>query len=144
MQVVSIIFSVALLGVIIYFVVSPKSSRLHRLAGIIALGLIGLTIGICGIFLIRGPSETAEFVPLPFILDSDPPPPKKGNTAMIITFIVAFLFIAGLVLMSALKEKKKPVEIRKKTDDSKVFQDHDDLEIEQAPDEDDSFNIDLD
>ena len=133
-----------LLGVIIYFVVSPKSSRLHRLAGIIALGLIGLTIGICGIFLIRGPSETAEFVPLPFILDSDPPPPKKGNVAMIITFILAFLFIAGLVVMSALKEKKQPVEKRRKTDDSKVFQDHDELEIEPAPEEEESFDIGLD
>ena len=88
MQVVLVILSVGLLGLIIYFAVSPKSSRLLRLTALVALVLIGLSLGICGIFLIKGPGETKEFIPL--VLQESQPQAKSSNTGAIITFFIVF------------------------------------------------------
>jgi len=115
MQVVLIILSVGLLGVIIYFAVSPKSSRPLKLAAIIALALIGLSLGVCGIMLIRGPGQGKAVITLPFLLDDTPqPPPKKSNLAVILTFLVSFFFIVGLVLMTTMREKKNKAVPQKK------------------------------
>jgi amino acid transporter len=114
MQVALIIFSVALLGVIIYFVVSPKSSRLLRVSAIIALALIGLAVGVCGIFLIRGPAEVETTIPLPFLLDAEPKPENKTSAGIIIGYFAAFAIILALVAYSARKEKQRKYEPVKK------------------------------
>jgi len=153
MQVVLIILSVGLLGVIIYFAVSPKSSRPLKLAAIIALALIGLSLGVCGIVLIRGPGQSKTAITLPFLLEDTPQPPaKKTNLAVTLTFLVSFFFIVGLVLMTTMKEKrdkampqKKP---REKPIDPQVFDaagelniDHPSGEEENNEENEDSFDI---
>jgi len=146
MQVVLGIISIILLGVIIYFVVSPKSSRLLRISGIIALGLIGLAVGICGVFLIRGPAEVKTEISLPFLTDADPKPEKKTNTGVVIGYFAAFAFIFGLVAYSSRKEKGKKDEPVKKAAKKEAFEnvDKNKLDVGQEPGDDESFDIGLD
>ena len=145
MPIVLIIFSVGLLGVIIYFVVSPKSSRLLRISGIIALGLIGLSLAVCGFFLIKGPGQGDVFVPLPFLHDDTPPPAKKANLPVILTFLLVFLVILGLIVITTLREKQGKYVPEKKVTKHDTFKPGDDLEIAESPlVADDSFDIGLD
>ena len=141
-----VIVSIGLLGTIIYFLVSPKSSRLLRISAIIALALIGLTLGVCGIILIKGPSQSQETIPLPFLIDGIDQPAKKTNVALIVTFLAAFSIITGLVIYSYRKEQlRKDVPVKaKKEDDSQLFQSGDDLNIKHTSGDDDSFDLGLD
>ena len=108
MQVFLAILSVGLLGLIIYFAVSPKSSGLLRLAALIALGLIAISIGVCAIFLVRGPTEATDVIPLPFLPpDADPQPERKGDLPVIIGFLVLLLVLVGLIYYSSKKEKER-------------------------------------
>ena len=91
------ILSVGLLGLIIKFAVSPKSSRQLRMAAIIALVLIVLSIGVCVIILIRGPSKTPGDFPLP-VFQGDAQPVKKNNLPAILSYVVLLLFIVGLMV----------------------------------------------
>jgi amino acid transporter len=146
MQAVLVIISLALLGVIIFFVVSPKSSRLLRLSAIIALALIGLAIGVCGVFLIRGPAEVETAIPLPFLIDAEPKPKTKTNVGVVIGYFAAFVIIFALVAYSSKKEKQRKYEPVKKAARNDAFQsvDENKLDLEQETDYDESFDIGLD
>jgi amino acid transporter len=146
MQVVLGIISVILLGVIIYFVVSSKSSRLLRKSAIIALVLIGLAVGVCGVFLLRGPAEVETEIPLPFLTDAQPKPEAKTNVGIVIGYFVAFAFIFGLVAYSSRKEKGRKYEPVKKAARKEVFENADEnkLDLGQEPGDDESFDIGLD
>ena len=142
MQVVLAIISVALLGVIIYFVISPKSSRLLRISAIIALALIALAVGVCGVFLIRGPAEVDTAIPLPFLTDAGPKPKAKTNIGVIIGYFVVFAVIFGLVAYSSKKEKGRKYETEKKPAKKEVFKSVDDNKLDlDAPGDDESFDI---
>jgi len=143
MQVVLAIISVALLGVIIYFVISPKSSRLLRISAIIALALIALAVGVCGVFLIRGPAEVDTAIPLPFLTDAESKPKAKTNIGVIIGYFAIFAIILGLVAYSSRKEKERKYEPVKKTVKKEVFQSADEnkLDLGQEPGDDESFDI---
>ena len=69
------ILSAGVLGVIIYFVISPKSSKMLKLTALIALGVTCLTLGICVVILLRGSGKAEETIP--FHLFSDVPPPAN-------------------------------------------------------------------
>ena len=146
MQIVFAIISVILLAVIIYFVVSPKSSKLLRLVAIIALALIGLSLAICGIILIKGPGEDTEPIALPFVLESDPQPAKKSDIPMVIAFLLVFLLIVVLIVRTSMHEKKKLAEKMKKADKPKPVQspeETDDEKKEPDPGSLDEDNFDL-
>ena len=145
MQIVLTIISVALLAVIIFFAVSPKSSRLLRISALVALGLICVSIAVCGFFLIRGPGESKAVVALPFILD-DSPPPTKSNTPAIVLFIVVFLVILGILAYLSIREQKN-----KEVVDKKIAQTlHETMHHEESANEDEidmegeSFDIGID
>ena len=145
MQVVLIILSVGLLGVIIYFAVSPKSSRLLRLSSLIALGLIGLSLGVCGIFLIRGPGEEAAdaFVP---VFQETSSPSKSSNAGPIVAFLVIFAAIMALIVFLALRDQRKKGRGTKGGGKAPVFQKNDDLGLEETVgkiDDEDSFEIEI-
>ena len=137
------IISIILLGVIIYFVVSPKSSHLLRISGIIALALIGLAVGVCGVFLLRGPAEVEEEIPLPFLIGAEPKPEPKTNVGVIIGYFVVFAIVAGLVAYSSRKEKGKKHEPVKKVAKKEVFEssDQNKLDLGQEHGDDESFDI---
>ena len=109
MLVVGIIFSIGLLGVIIYLAVSPKSSKLLRLSAIIALGLICLSILICGIVIIKGPAADPMEIPLPVFQDSASPV-KKDKHILDIVILAVLLAALSLVIAKALKDQRKKAE----------------------------------
>jgi len=143
MQVFLGIISIAFLGGIIYFVISSKSSRLLRISAIIALALIGLSLGVCGVFLLRGPAKSDTTVPLPFLIDAQPKPVSKVNIGVIIGYFAAFAIIGGLVAYSSKKEKAKKYEPEKKVVKKAVFPSADEnkLDLGAAPGDDESFDI---
>ena len=141
------IVSLGLLGTIIYFLVSPKSSRLLRITAILALALIGVSLGVCGIILIMGPGQSKEVIPLPFLTEGVSQPAAKTNIGMIVTFLVAFSIIAGFVFYSYRKEKQKPpdapVKVNKEND-LQLFNSEDDLDNKHKSGDEDSFDLGLD
>ena len=151
MIVVLIILSIGLLGVIIYFAISPKSSRLLRLSSIIALGIIALSLLVSGFFIIKGPSEEEAIIPLPVFSDTHAPP-KTRFSVVNISVLAAFLAVIGLVMAKALKDQKKAQMPIKKFKPPEVFEDgddlagspDDDLDYGQIKDDDESFDIGLD
>ena len=143
MQIVLIILSAGLLGLIIYFAVSPKSSRLLKLAAVVALGLIGLSIAICGFFLIRGPSEGNDPLPLPVFQDASPKPVKNNNVIVMLVFLAVLLFILGASIYVSLRDQKKAGKEPKKSPLPPVMGTVNDP-IDDRPifdDDDESFDI---
>jgi amino acid transporter len=150
MQVALIIFSVILLAAIIYFAVSPKSSRLLKISALIALGLIALSIGVCGIILMRGPVASRTAVPLPFITD-DSPPVRRTNTPAILSFVAVFLFLLGVTAYLTGKERttlmapeKRPAAAPVYKKESVSPQKNDITEEEHIGLDDESFDIGID
>ena len=144
MIIVLSILSVALLGVIIYFAISPKSSRLLRMAAIIALSVIGLSLLICGFFIIRGPAQDPQAVPFPVLADTQAPE-RKGHIADLIILAV-LIAVVSFVIFMATRKKPGKAQPAAKTAVSSVFQDGDDLGIDlnDEPGEkenDESFDI---
>ena len=140
------ILSLGLLGVIIYFAVSPKSSRLLKLVAIIALAVIGLSLLICGFFIIRGPSQDPAAVPFPVFADT-PAPERKGNIADLIILAVLIVVVSLVILVAMKKNPKKPEPVKKPVVSS-VFQDSDDLDIDlgdgsNKKEDADSFDIEI-
>ena len=122
MQVVLAIISLGFLGVIIYFLVSPKSSRILRLAALSALALIALSLGIGCVFLLLNGSEKSDAEPhLPVFLGVPEPPPDKSNMVEIIVFAIFLLVVMGLVVVVALKENRQRKEELKKAE-ANMFQ----------------------
>jgi membrane associated rhomboid family serine protease len=153
MQVVLIILSVGLLGVIIYFALSPKSSRLLKLSARIALGLIALAVGICCIFLIKGPSDKTPDISLPIFQDSEPVP-KKSNAGAVWIFLVIMLAMIAFIVFLSLKDQRNRAGGKKapalKMPGAPVFTDNVTLDIKGSDDtksegkeEDDTFDIKL-
>jgi amino acid transporter len=114
MLVVLAILSVGLLGFIIYLALSPKSTRFMKLASLIALGLIGLSLGICAIFLIIGPGEDDGGVPFPVFSDAPPTQPRQTNIIETLVFFAVFLLIMGLIVTLAIRDRRKKEALPKK------------------------------
>ena len=107
MQIVLAIFSLGLLGMIIFFAFSPKSSRLLRRAAFIALALIALSLVIGGLFLVFAPGETPGVVPLPFLPEAPPAAPESGIALEVIVFLLLFLIVMGIIIGLAHRDQHK-------------------------------------
>ena len=145
MLVVGIILSLGLLGLIIYFAISRKSSRRLKFAAIIALACIGVSLIICGYFIIRGPGADKAALPFPALVDG-PAPVKQRNIADLIILAV-LVAVVGVVIFISLRDKRKKAEPAKRKAEP-VFQESDDLDIEIAEspvnnNSEDSFDIEL-
>jgi len=146
MIVILSILSLGLLGFIIYIAISHKSSRRLRIAAIIALSVIGLSLIVCGFFIIRGPSQDPAAVPFPVFADTHAPE-RKTNIADLIILAV-LIVVVTLVILKAMKKKPKKAEPVKKAVEPSVFQDSDDLDIDLNDgsgknDDDNSFDIEI-
>jgi len=143
MLVVLAILSVALLGLIIYFAVSSRSSRLLKLSALIALGLIGLSVLICGVFLFIGPSQKASDLVLPAFLEEGPKA-RSGNLMALVVFLITVLFIVSLIIFIPMREKRKKERSIKKTGKGLILPDDEDLDMEEPEEkEEESFDIDF-
>ena len=143
MLIAGIIFSIVFLGAIIYFAVSKKSSKILRLAAIIALGLIVISLVISGIFIIIGPAEDPSLISLPVFAE---PAPQAKNTFRITDLLVIFvlLLVLGLVIVKALKDQKKAMAEGPKLEKNLNVSNDADLETETADDDNDEESFDLD
>jgi lysylphosphatidylglycerol synthetase-like protein (DUF2156 family) len=148
MLVVLIIVSVVLLCLIIYIAVSAKSSRIHRLSAVIALGLICISIIICGIFIIRGPAEEPDLI-FPVFQDVPPVKEKSGIAIADIVIMLIMLGIISLVIHRAIKEQKridqtmkkaKPAPVKRKAEPSNEIAN----EEQETEEKDDTFNLGFD
>jgi preprotein translocase subunit YajC len=145
MQVVLVILSLGLLGLIIYFVISPKSSKLLKLTALIALGLIAISIGVCAVFLIMGPGEDEEHIPVSVFQGAQPQAVNSGNIPAVIVFFVVFLLIMGLIIFLALREQRKKSEGLKSAQKAPVFPASGELNIGSSDlFDEDSFDIETD
>jgi cbb3-type cytochrome oxidase subunit 3 len=98
--------SVLLLGVIIYFALSPKSSKILRTAALGALGAIILSIVICVIIILTGTGSAAEEPVMPdFFAEEAPPAP--GNFLVLFLLAVFLLAFLGGVVFLSLRERKR-------------------------------------
>ena len=107
MLVVIVPLSLLLLGIIVYFVLSTRSSRALRLAARGALGAIMLSIVICVIIIIAG-GETAAGEPVmpDFLAAETPQPPAGGNSFAVFLLGLFLLAFLGVVIFLSMKERK--------------------------------------
>ena len=144
MQIVLAILSVGLLGLIIYFAASPKSSRLLKITAFGALGLIGLSLVVCGIFLIKGPSESPELIPLPVFQEAQPPAKSSNTLATVVVFLVFLIVMTMIIFLALRQQKKKGTKTTEDAEKSPVFSAADELEFEESDKkEEDSFDIEI-
>ncbi|MDR2029231.1 MAG: hypothetical protein LBP93_06815 [Treponema sp.] len=96
------------LGIIIYFALSKESSRVVRLAALIALGAVILSVLVCGIIVILGPGESGEEPVMPdFLATEQPEAPAATNTFVLVIVILFLLLFLGMVVFLSLKEQRK-------------------------------------
>jgi competence protein ComGC len=116
MQVVLIILSVILLGIIINYAVSGKSSRIIRLTALGALGLIVLSLGIASIIIaVNTFSKGNEEDRLPIFVEAQQDAPKQtANLVEIIIFVVIIAaLIAVIAVVSSIERKQRLAEAKK-------------------------------
>ena len=107
MLVILIIFSVGLLGLIIYFAVSPKSSKLLKMAASIALGLICISLLICGILLLIGPKNDPNAALVQFLSEEQGQAVTQSRNFTDIILLLVLFGILALVINRSMKEQKK-------------------------------------
>ena len=140
-----IILSVGLLGVIIYFAVSQKSSRLLRLTALIALGLIGVSLAVCGFFIVKGPGMEEADIILP-IFEEAQPQKKSSNIPAMLGFFAVFFLIMGLIVFVSLRRQRKEEKPGKKAAaPAQVFPNETGLKLDDSAgiEIDDSFDIEI-
>jgi hypothetical protein len=99
--------SVVLLGLIVYFALSPRSSKVLRLAALGALGAIMLSIVICMIIIFAGLGAADDEPVMPDFFAAEPPPASsRGNFFALFLLAVFLLAFMGVVIFLAMKERK--------------------------------------
>jgi hypothetical protein len=98
---------IIMLAVVIYLAVSKQSAFIIRIAALIALALMILSVIICMfVAFFSGGGQTDDtfaFVPTPV-----PPPAKsEGNTFMLLGFVFFLIALFVVVLFMSLKEYRK-------------------------------------
>jgi ABC-type phosphate transport system permease subunit len=99
--------SVLLLGCIVYFALSPGSSRTLRLAAVGALGASILAVLICVIILVAGMDRSAAEPVMPDFFNAEPPPAAEGNGAALLVVAAVLLAFLGTVVVLSLRERRR-------------------------------------
>jgi hypothetical protein len=150
MLIVLAILSVGLLVFIIYLAFSPKSSRFMKLAALLALALIGISLAISAVFLIIGPGEDSGGIPFPVFPDAPPTPPRQTNIAETLVVLAVFLGVMGMIVVLAVRERRNKNAPRKEPERNTIFQKSNDLrdsELEKKGDdskENNEFDLGID
>jgi uncharacterized membrane protein len=99
------------LGVIVYFALSKESSRVVRLAALIALGAVILSVLVCGIIVLLSLGGGGEEPVAPdFLVAERPEAPAKTDTFVMVIVLLFLLLFLGLVVFLSLKEQRKTAE----------------------------------
>ena len=102
-----ILFAIVLMGVMISMALNKKSTFIIRIASLIALAVMILTVLIC-LFIIL----TDNRVPVDesvLIVGAPPPPPPENNYSTLIMILLFFILtgLFGLIAYMSLKEHRK-------------------------------------
>ncbi|MCL2834313.1 MAG: hypothetical protein FWD78_14165 [Treponema sp.] len=107
MLVVLGIIAVLALGGIIYIFFSKKSSKILKLAALIALILSGLTLGVCGtVLVLGGTSHEADPYAFPLETASAAPKPNSGVSQLIV-YLVLLVAVFGIIIFLGIRDQKK-------------------------------------
>jgi heme A synthase len=99
------------LGVIIYFALSKKSSRIVRRAALIALGVVILSVLVCGIIVVLSLGGGGKEPAMPdFLATEQAEPPAKTNTFVLVIVMLFLLVFLGIVVFLSFKEQRKTAE----------------------------------
>ena len=112
------ILAAAALGGIIYIFLSKTTSKLQKLAALIALILSGVALCICGaIIIFSGDAKSEDVFYLPDILEEK----KTGSDNDVmhyIFYLVIIVLLMGFVIFAGMKDQKKnqaEKEVKKKS-----------------------------
>jgi multisubunit Na+/H+ antiporter MnhB subunit len=152
MQVVLIILSVVVLGIIINYAVSGKSSRIVRLSALGALGLIALSLGIASIIIAVntfGEKDEGDHLPI-FIEAQKDAPNTTANLVEIIVFVAILVVLIALIAIVYSIDRKKRLAEAKKAGPSRRLPNATkpadlDVKAEEAPEKgkDDEFDLNM-
>ena len=151
MQVFLIIISVILLGVIINYTFSKKSSRILRLVAIGALALIALSLGVATIVIVANNfKQVNEEEQLPIFLEAQKDEPKTTNLAHSLIPLLIFVVLVAIIVVAYSRDRKARLAEEKKLEASMRFSVADktpdtDAEAGEAPAKakDGEFDLDL-
>ena len=118
-----IILSVVVLCVIIRYAVSSKFTRIIRMAALIALGLIALSLGVATIIIVvNGFSQETDENRLPIFLEAQNNAPKtSSNMVEIIAFLAILAILIILISVVYSMDRKKRLAEAKKAGPSRLF-----------------------
>jgi amino acid transporter len=107
MLVIFIFFALLVLGVIIYFAVSPRSPLPVRIAALAALGLsvLSVVVSLALIFLVRGAGPGDPDVE--YIVPVEKTPPQSSDLLVLLFFTILMLVLLGVVIVISLRDRKK-------------------------------------
>ncbi|MDR2159049.1 MAG: hypothetical protein LBP23_03165 [Treponema sp.] len=101
------VLSAGLLGLIVFFFFSKKSSRSLRRAAMAALIAIGLSLGVCGFFIIRGPAPPEAELYLPLAAVAEEAPVKGDSVLSLLVFLVILAALLGLIIFIGMRDQRR-------------------------------------
>jgi amino acid transporter len=105
------ILAVALLGGMIYTFLSRKSVKSIKLAALIALVLSGISLAVCGIFIVLGADTSSAEGLYPVLTAVEEAPAGSGDDILVIAIILIILLaFFGFIIFLGLKDQKKKAE----------------------------------
>jgi Ni/Fe-hydrogenase subunit HybB-like protein len=117
MTVVGIFIGAAIMAGMVYLAISKKSTSGIRIAALVSLGLMVVTVIVClGIFIFLGKAPVDESIVL--ITDTKAPPPKNTGNIIILVIFMAFLigmFITVTVISLREQKEQKKNAVKQKT-----------------------------
>ncbi|MDR1024746.1 MAG: hypothetical protein LBL56_03395 [Treponema sp.] len=99
--------SVVLLGLIVYYALSPRSSKVLRLSALGALGAIMLSIVICVIIIVAGMGGDEEPVMPDFFAVEPIQAAPRGNFFALFLLALFLLAFLGIVIFLAMRERRR-------------------------------------
>jgi flagellar basal body-associated protein FliL len=101
------VLSLGLLGLIVFFFFSKKSSPALKRAALGALIAIGISLGVCGFIVIQGPAAPEAELYLPLVTVADQPAVKGANIPGLLIFLVILAALLGLIIFAGMRDQKK-------------------------------------
>ncbi|MDR1443355.1 MAG: hypothetical protein LBI94_00585 [Treponema sp.] len=98
--------SIALLGLIVYYALSPRSSKTLRLSAFGALVCIMLSVVICTIIIFANLGGNDEPVMPDFFAAEPPNAAPENNFFILVLFAVFLLILLGIVILLAVRERR--------------------------------------
>jgi hypothetical protein len=101
------VLSAGLLGLVVYFFFSKKSSRALKRAALGAMIAMGLSLGVCGFFILRGPGVSEEELYISRMVVTDQAPVKSANILSLLIFLVVLLGLLGVILFIGMRDRNR-------------------------------------